>query len=82
MNEQRKCEVKTVIPKSKRIDDSQCIEIKTAIFHGFFKRAYPIEPSPMIGGHHGGTIEYPVAVVEFEDGQVAEVEASMIRFLE
>lgn len=67
---QRKCEVKI---------DAQFV---MATFHGFFQRARVIEPSPMIGGHPGGTVAYPVALVEFENGQVVGVEAVAIKFVE
>lgn len=53
-----------------------------AIFHGFFSRATVIESSPMVGGHPGGTIAYPVAVVEFKDGKVKTSEVGSIVFLD
>lgn len=40
----------------------------TADFYGVFQLSTVIDPSPMIGGHPGGVIAYPVAVVDFGDG--------------
>lgn len=40
----------------------------TADFYGIFQLSTVIDPSPMIGGHPGGVIAYPVAVVDFGDG--------------
>ncbi len=40
----------------------------TADFYGVFQLSTVIDPSPMIGGHPGGVIAYPVAVVNFGDG--------------
>jgi len=50
-----------------------------AVCHGFFQRSGVVEPSPMVGGHPGGTVAYPIAVIELEDGQVLEVRPGMIR---
>lgn len=40
----------------------------TADFYGVFQISTVIDPSPMIGGHPGGVIAYPVAVVDSGDG--------------
>ena len=40
----------------------------TADLYGVFQLSTVIDPSPMIGGHSGGVIAYPVAVVDFGDG--------------
>ena len=40
----------------------------TADFYGVFQLSSVIDPSPMVGGHSGGVIAYPVAVVDFGDG--------------
>lgn len=34
----------------------------------------------MIGGHNGGIIDYTVAIVETEDGQIDKVPASRVKF--
>lgn len=41
-----------------------------------------IKPSIMVGGHSGGVIAYPVAIIEDEKGNVMEVEATSIQFKE
>ena len=43
-------------------------EIYTADFYGVFQLSTVTNPSPMIGGYPGGVIAYPVAVVDFGDG--------------
>lgn len=40
----------------------------TADFYGVFQLSTVIAPSPMVGGRPGGVIAYPVAVVDFGDG--------------
>ena len=37
------------------------------LFHGVFQYSDVISPSLMVGGHNGGVIAYPVAVVELEN---------------
>ena len=41
--------------------------------HGFFQESEIVAPSMLIGGHGGGVLTYPVAVVEFEDGRIGAV---------
>lgn len=53
-----------------------------ALFHGWSNVSKVVEPSPMIGGHPGGTISYTVGVVELEGGGVTTVEPESIRFLD
>lgn len=53
---------------------------KAAYFHGIFQYATVIEPSPMVGGHPGGQIAYPVAVVEMQDGTLTTVGVRDIHF--
>lgn len=55
---------------------------QTALFHGMFQQSYVRAPSYLQGGHPGGTVATPVAVVELEDGQIIYVEAHDIRFLD
>jgi len=38
-----------------------------AEFIGVYQFSNVIEPSPMIGGHPGGVIAYPVVVVKMDD---------------
>lgn len=53
-----------------------------ALFHGVFQQSYVRPPSYLKGGHPGGTVSTPVAVVELEDGRIIYVEAHDIRFLD
>ncbi len=52
----------------------------TCKFHCWGQRAFPIEPSPMIGGAPGGQISYPVAILETEGGRVEVVIADDVTF--
>ena len=36
-------------------------------FYGVFQFSDVIAPSPLVGGHKGGTMAYPVAVVELDN---------------
>lgn len=51
-------------------------------FHGFYQESNVIPPSPLVGGHGGGVIAYPVAIIEDTKGNVTEVEAISIKFVE
>lgn len=55
---------------------------KNALFHQWSDQSELIGPSLMRGGHNGGTLKYTVAIVEYEDGKVAEVGPQYIRFLD
>lgn len=50
-----------------------------AKFHGIYQHSKIVPPSPMVGGHSGGTITLPVAVVE--DG-LHEVEVWRVKEIE
>ena len=52
----------------------------TACFHGFYQKAYTHEAALTIGGFPAGEEAYPVAVVEYENGQVETIPAEMVRF--
>ena len=43
-------------------------EKKTADFYGIFQLSTVINPSLMVGGHPGGVVAYPVAVIDLGDG--------------
>lgn len=55
---------------------------KKALFHRWTERAYIVPPSPMVGGHNGGVIKDTAGIVEYEDGTVAEVYATNIKFVD
>lgn len=60
----------------------ECPGPRKAICHLLTTHAYVIPPSPLKGGHSGGQISSPVAVVEFEDGTMDTVNPKLIRFLD
>ena len=53
---------------------------RKAIFHQWEEISRPVEPSPMIGGHTGGEFKRTYAIVEFEDGTIAEVYPESVTF--
>lgn len=55
---------------------------KKALFHGWFNISDVVGASPMVGGHPGGTVSYPIGIVELEDGSVVEVEPINIKFID
>lgn len=66
-----------------KTENRKCIFKKEVYtFHGFYQESNVIPPSPLVGGHSGGVIAYPVAIIEDEKGNVMEVEAIKIQFKE
>ena len=64
--------------------DKNCyIHIKNELleveFIGVFQHSHVLEPSIMVGGHSGGVIAYPIAVVKL-DGKFKEVKLSDVTF--
>lgn len=53
-----------------------------AYFHKWTEYGSVVEPSPMIGGHPGGQIKYPLGIVESEGGDITLVEPGSIKFIE
>lgn len=53
-----------------------------ALFHRWVERQYIVAPSPMVGGHTGGTVKTITALVEFEDGTCDLVDPSEIKFVD
>ena len=53
-----------------------------ALFHRWEDKSQIIEPSVMVGGHNGGVLKYTVAIVEYENGRVAEVLPKNIKFVD
>lgn len=41
--------------------------------HGIFQKAEVLPPSMLVGGHGGGQLALPIAVIEFENGDFAQV---------
>ena len=54
--------------KCKYLYDTSKDDWRNGVFFGIFQRSEIIKPSPMVGGHNGGVLQYPVAVVEGENG--------------
>lgn len=52
------------------------------LFHGLFPNSYIVAPSLMIGGHNGGIVADPVAIVEVEGGNLIHVNPIDIKFLD
>jgi len=46
---------------------------------GVFQFSNVIDASPFVGGHKGGVVAYPVAVVKI-NGEIKEVRASNVKF--
>lgn len=51
-----------------------------ATFHAWSEYADTIGESLMVGGHPGGQIKYPVAIIEYESGQCGTVPVHAVRF--
>lgn len=48
-------------------------------FVGIYQYSNVIDPSPMLGGHDGGVIAYPIAIVKIS-GKLKEVDISELTF--
>jgi hypothetical protein len=57
-------------------------ESRPAFCHHFSTVAYVLAPSILKGGHPGGQISEPCAIVEYKDGTVHTVPPSAVRFLD
>ena len=55
---------------------------RKALFHGWHACSQLVDASPLKGGHSGGQVSSPVAIVEFEDGTVSMVPPAEIRFVD
>lgn len=55
---------------------------KKALFHKWEIVMEIVPPSPMMGGHAGGQISSDFAIVEYEDGTVAQVNPNRIKFVD
>lgn len=56
------------------------VDGKKALFHRWAVRKQIVEPSIRVGGHRGGEVEVIVAIVEYENGKVAECYPIQVRF--
>ena len=55
---------------------------RKALFHCWEHFSEVIAPSPMVGGHPGGTLSFVRGVVEFEDGHVSTIAPENIKFVD
>ncbi|MEG0327761.1 MAG: hypothetical protein RR565_04805 [Erysipelothrix sp.] len=46
---------------------------KKVKLHGIFQQAEILPPSMLVGGHNGGQLASPIAVIEYENGDFAHV---------
>ena len=58
------------------------VKCKNALFHRWTTRKQVLEPSPMIGGHSGGQLEFTFGLIEYEDGTIEEVVPALIMFID
>ena len=56
------------------------VDGRKALFHKWERKSEIVQPSMLKGGHNGGTVCGDMAIVEFENGEVAEVLPWRIRF--
>lgn len=54
---------------------------KKALFHRWSDYSQLVNAGALVGGFHAGTVKETRAIVEFEDGTVAEVEPAKLRFV-
>lgn len=55
---------------------------KKALFHRWTEEAYVLPPAILKGGHSGGQIKTTLAIVEYEDGFIREIQPQKIRFID
>ena len=53
----------------------------TGLFHRWSDKTEIIPPSPLMGGHNGGVLQYTVGIVELLDGRVVECTPTEIKFI-
>lgn len=64
-------------PRPCLVDDK-----KKGLFWGMFQESYVIPPSPLVGGHSGGVVARPVAMVEMENGHLIYARPEDIKFID
>ena len=55
---------------------------KKALFHCWYEYSNVLDASPLIGGHSGGQLKILYGVIEDENGQIATVNPTAIRFID
>lgn len=48
-----------------------------ALFHNWAYFSDVVPPSLMVGGHNGGNVSRTAAIIELEDGTIAEIEEKL-----
>lgn len=58
------------------------VQLKTgkepAVLMGIFQESIVVPPSPMVGGHTGGVVAHPVAVIRMKDNTLKKVHVNQI----
>lgn len=57
------------------------VEGKKALFHKWEDKSEVVRPSAIRGGHNGGELRATFAIIEYEDGSIAEVFPHKLKFL-
>lgn len=71
------CEIEVVTKREKGfVVETEWVE---AGLYDFFQYSEPIAPSVMVGGHPGGVVAYPMALVRLESGEFKTVNANKVR---
>ena len=55
---------------------------KKALFHRWEEVSQAVEAGIAIGSHSAGWLKYTLAIIEFENGEIAEVSPTLIKFLD
>ncbi len=55
---------------------------KKALFHKWEEVSQAVEAGIVIGSHPAGWLKYTFAIIEFENGEIAEVSPTLIKFLD
>lgn len=71
------CEIKVVTKREHGfVKETEWV---AADLYDFYQFSKPIEPSLLKGGHPGGLIAYPIALVRLENGEFMTVNANEVR---
>lgn len=71
------CEIEVVAKREKGfVVETEWVK---AGLYDFFQYSEPIAPSVMIGGHPGGVVAYPMALVRLESGEFKTINANKVR---
>lgn len=51
------------------------------LFYGIFQQSYIVPPSPLVGGHSGGVVSNPIALVENEYGELLVIDPTAMQIV-